>query len=105
MDIKKALGARIKELRHKMQYTQEEFAELINVAPRHVSRIENGVNTPSIETLEKIANVFGLELKDLCDFQHLYSQDFLKKSIKNIIETLSTEQLPVAYKVLNSLFR
>lgn len=105
MDVKKAIGARIKELRNKEKYTQEEFAEMINVAPRHISRIENGVNTPSIETLERIANVFNLELRDICNFQHLYSEDFLRNSISEIVKNLNKKELSIAYKTLSALFK
>ena len=104
MDIKQAIGARIRELRHKKGLTQEEFAELVNVAPRHISRIENGVNTPSIEALERIAKVFNLEVKDLCNFQHLYDEEFLRKSINEIIDNLNAEELSSAFKLLNAMF-
>ena len=105
MDVKKAIGARIRELRHSEKYTQEEFAEIINVAPRHISRIENGVNMPSIETLEKIANVFNLELRDLCNFQHLYDETYLKNSVLEIVNDLNSKDLSLAYKVLSAIFK
>ena len=93
MDVKKAIGARIRELRHSEKYTQEEFAEMINVAPRHISRIENGVNTPN------------LELRDLCNFQHLYDETYLKNSVLEIINNLNTKELSLAYKVLSAIFK
>jgi transcriptional regulator with XRE-family HTH domain len=105
MDVKQALGARIKELRKKLNYTQEQFAEKIGVAPRHISRIENGVNTPSVETLEKIAIVLGVEIKDLFNFQHLKSENHLKEEMEEIIKSLQGENLSVAYKILSVLVK
>lgn len=105
MDIKQAIGARIKELRHKFGYTQEKLAELMNIAPRHISRIENGVNTPSIETLEKFAHVFKTELRELCTYEHLYDEKYIKKSINNLLDNLKPGELKQAYKILNSVFR
>ena len=105
MNIKQALGARIKELRHKQGYTQEEFAEIINVAPRHISRIENGVNTPSIETLDRIAHVFNVEMKDLCSFQHLSDETTLREDISKILAELKRDELVLVHKILNAMFR
>lgn len=105
MDIKKALGARIKDLRHKAGYTQEKFAGLIQVAPRHVSRIENGINTPSIETLDKISKVFNIELKDLFNFKYLENDEFIKASVNDIIHHLNPDEMRSAYKILNVMFR
>ena len=47
-DIKKLLGKRIKELRKEKGITQEEFAEMLNVSGRTVSRWETGTNMPDI---------------------------------------------------------
>lgn len=105
MDIKKALGARIKELRHKKGMTQEELADSVNVAPRHVSRIENGINTPSIETLDKIAHVLGVEMKELYNFQHLFDKEYIKNDIENIISALKYDELAIVHKILNAIFR
>lgn len=105
MNIKEALGARIKELRHKTGMTQEEFADKINVAPRHVSRIENGVNTPSVETLYKISLVLNVEMKELYNFEHFKTEEYLKDDIKAILSKLEGEDLIKAHKILNAIYR
>lgn len=105
MDIKQALGARIKELRHKKGLTQEEFSDIINVAPRHVSRIENGVNTPSIEALDRIAAALGVEIKELYNFQHFADENYLKKDISEILNSLNQQELIQAHRVLSAMFR
>ncbi len=105
MNIKELLGKRIKELRHKTGMTQEEFADKINVAPRHVSRIENGINTPSIETLYKIAGILNVEIKELYNFNHLKDEKYLKDDIKEILLKLEGDNLVAAHKILNALFR
>ena len=42
MNIKKLLGEKIKRLRKNRGLTQEQFSEMINIAPRNLSRIEVG---------------------------------------------------------------
>ena len=44
LNIKKQLGARIKQLRMERGYSQEQFAEMIGIAPRTMCGIEIGKN-------------------------------------------------------------
>ena len=105
MNVKVALGARIKNLRRKLGYTQEHFAEAIGVAPRHVSRIENGINTPSIETLAKIADILQVDIKELFNFPYMESEKYLKDDIELILDKLNLEELKLVHKLLTEIFR
>ena len=53
----------IKENRIKKNYTQEELAEIINISPRQMQRIEKDENKTKIETLKKIIKV--LQIPDI----------------------------------------
>lgn len=105
MSIKKALGLRIRELRRKSGFTQEHFAELIGVAPRHVSRIENGVNSPSVETLGHIAECLNVEVKELFSFRYVQTESFIRNDINDILNSLNFDELLKVNKVLQALFR
>jgi len=61
---KKLLGARIKELRKLRGLSQEKLAEMINIDPKHLSRIEVGGSFPSMDTLGEISKSLKMELKD-----------------------------------------
>ena len=54
MDAKK-LGKKIKLARVEAELTQGELAEKIKAKQKSISRYENGLALPSLETLEKIA--------------------------------------------------
>lgn len=56
MDPKK-LGKKIKLARIELDMNQTEFAEKIGAKQKSISRYENGISTPSLETLMKIAKV------------------------------------------------
>lgn len=56
-----ALGEHLRGLRE-AQYSQEEFADLIDVYRTHVSTIENGRTDLRLSTLMRIAAVFGMTL-------------------------------------------
>lgn len=59
------LGQRITRLRRQREWTQDQFANLVGVHNRHVSRWERDKNRPSAGMLEKIAQVFEISLDDL----------------------------------------
>lgn len=54
------IGARIRRQREFMNYTREQFAELLDVTPKFCSDIELGVKGMSVSTLCKISQVLRL---------------------------------------------
>ena len=53
----------LKERREALGVTQEHLAELAGVGLRTLKSIETGKGNPTIDTLAKLADVLGLELK------------------------------------------
>lgn len=53
----------LKERREALKVTQEYLAELSGVGLRTLKAIESGKGNPTIQTLNKLADVLGLELK------------------------------------------
>ena len=53
----------LKDRREALKVTQEHLAELSGVGLRTLKAIESGRGNPTIETLIKITDVLGLELK------------------------------------------
>lgn len=50
----------IKENRIKKNYTQEQLAEIINISPRQLQRIEKDEDKTKIETIRKIVKVLQI---------------------------------------------
>lgn len=99
------LGARIKELRKKAQISQEELSEKIGINSKNLSRIEAGRGFPTLDTLENIATVLNVEMKEFFEFQHLNSVDSVADAINSIINTASDKDLHVFLKLLRALVR
>ena len=57
------IGAIIKEMRLEQGMTQEQLAEKLETKKSVISRMENHAEDVRFSTLEKIANVFGRQLK------------------------------------------
>lgn len=62
------LSKNIKELRIKNKYTQEEFAERLNVSVQTISRWETGVNNPDISILPQLARIFEVSIDYLLGY-------------------------------------
>lgn len=102
---KQLLGARIKELRKKAKISQEELAEKIGINYKNLSRIEAGRGYPTLETLETIAKVLNLEIRDFFEFQHLDSADSVAEAINTIVKTASEKDMHLFLKVLRALVK
>lgn len=63
-----ALSKRIKRLRRKAGLTQEELAEKVDVSTTHIGLVETGKRRASLKTLQRIATVLGIKVKDLIPF-------------------------------------
>lgn len=103
-NIKKLLGARIRELRKEKHLTQEQLAESINIEIPSLSNIENGKNYPNSETIEKIAHGLGKEVFELYIFEHLVELDnnvLLDEIVKNLKDDVGL--LRKIYRIVISL--
>ena len=61
MHFEKLIGI-IKERREVMQVTQETLAELSGVGLRTLKQFESGKGNPTLLTLQKLADVLGMEI-------------------------------------------
>lgn len=86
-NIKLLLGKKIKELRKAHKYTQEQLAEKIGIGTPNISYFETGKFAPSIETLQKLAQVFGVEIYELYMFQPLKHTSEIKQELAKAIES------------------
>jgi len=59
------VGSRIKKKREEKNLTQIELAKLSGLPQSHICRLEAGVHSPSMKTLEKIARALGVAVGDL----------------------------------------
>lgn len=96
------LGERIAEGRKRCGYTQETFAELLDVTPQAVSKWENDVSCPDIQLLPKIAQILGVSVDELLTGRKatIAEQPEVQKTVdtsklKFVIRVEKPEQKPV----------
>lgn len=56
------IGETIKKRRKQLRITQPNLAELAEVSPNTIYKLERGQANPTIEIIGKIADVLGMEL-------------------------------------------
>lgn len=66
--ITEAVGIRIKELRKKLNISQEDLAFRSNVHRTYIASLEMGKRNVSIITLEKITNALNVTLSEFFAF-------------------------------------
>lgn len=69
-DIKVKLSSRIRQLRRKHGYSQQELSELAELEYKHIQRLESKRPCDvKLSTLEKLAKAFNISLSKLLDFK------------------------------------
>ena len=58
------LGRNIKAERVRKNITQEQFAELIDMSVSHVSKIEQGLTSPTALALFKMAKILNIKMEE-----------------------------------------
>lgn len=61
----KVVGYSIKRIRVRQGFTQDQLAERIGIARAHMYRIENGIVSMNLRTLDRVANALQVDPEDL----------------------------------------
>lgn len=64
-DLKKQVAELIRETRRTKGLTQKEIGEMLGISESTFNRYENGTANLSLETVEKVANILGVNPKIL----------------------------------------
>lgn len=65
LEIARAFGAQVREVRHGREMTQEALAEVAGLHPTFISNLERGYRVPTIITLLKLAHALGVDAGEL----------------------------------------
>lgn len=71
MDFKKSFGEKLKRLRKNRGLTQEQLAEMIEIDPRNLSRIEVENSFVKAETMEKLLKALNVTTEELFSNDHI----------------------------------
>lgn len=103
MNLKKSFAENLKKIRKHRGLTQEELAELVNVAPRHISFLETAKSFPSSDLLERLAKSLNIDYADFFICEQELSRDTIIKNILELIKNLDEKKLKYVYKMVKEL--
>ena len=69
----------LKSLREKAGLTQAELADKLYITAQSVSKWENGISEPEIDTLCRLSDIFGVSVDTLLDRNPVYKDDLAKR--------------------------
>ncbi len=100
-DVNIKIGTNIQAARERAGYTQERLSEILNLSPNHLSAIERGVSSVSLDALRKICRLFGISADYI-----LFGENKPDDTIESIAYKLSMvkpEYQPQVNKVVSAL--
>lgn len=94
------LSTRLKKLRKKHEYSLDTLASITGITKSYLSKLERGLNEPSISTVIKLAEAYNLSISSLLGLEeeknkvHIVKHEDLKNMDKN------TNQFGYFYKAV-----
>lgn len=87
------IGQKINKLRTDRKLSMRELGDKIGVSHAHISKLESGINSPSVDLLEKLADFFNIDIsyfftKDVDDmimYEKNLSIEYLKENYNLVI--------------------
>lgn len=82
----KSIGNKITEARKKMNLSQAELSQKVSVSPQAVGKWERGESMPDISTLNRLAQILGVDLNYFSDSFQASENDVEKQTAGNTIQ-------------------
>lgn len=100
MDIYINMGKRIREERVKKKISQENLAEMCNLATSYIGIIERAEKRASIDTIVKVANALGVSMDCLLGDSLKYSNGTLIEKAAMYLRDLNEEEAKYVYRII-----
>lgn len=105
MYLKQMIGARIKQIRTKKGFTQEELSERIEINPKYLSSIERGKENPTLNTLIRIAESLEVDLGEIFNSLQIENSAKRKSLLISLLDEADSNQLKLIFKILSAIIR
>jgi len=95
------LGKRIREQRELKKLKQEKFAEMVGISNIHLSEIERGKKTPSMEAFIRIVNALDVPADVFLRYEVKGAKAYLLNDITEKMQDLTPAQLKMIVELFN----
>ncbi len=103
MDYKR-LGQRIREERRKLNLTQAELAEAVDISDTYMGAIERSERSLTLDTLVRLVNRFGVTVDYMLADSVSDNDSNILAQFRQIIDNQPLERKQLAIKVLRTIF-
>ena len=97
------LGKNIKRFRLQAELKQEALAELVDCSARHIGKIENGQNIPSLEVTVAIANALNVGVDQLLYGDLINRTDYFIQELVSYTEGFDDKDKLTTISMIKSL--
>lgn len=99
--VREEIAKNVSFYRKKLNITQKELAEKLNLKSSSVSNWETGINSVDIDTLHKICKIFNISMNDMFGcFSNEYKTCSIDKMEINLLD-ISEKELLNMYRQIN----
>lgn len=99
----KTIGQQIRYYRNEKKLSQEELAEVVSATQEHISRLEIGAKSPSLEMVVLIANALDTTANDLLGENLTHSSSEVDKELHEIFFDCNQDEKGILMKTLRFL--
>jgi len=100
----KMLGKRIREERLKLNLTQSQLAESIDISDTYIGQIERGERSLTLDTLVRLVNRLGVTIDYLLMDSVAVTDENIINQFRVIIDSRSDKNKRMAIDVLKTMF-
>lgn len=99
-----ALGKRIREERKRLNLTQAELAEAIDISDTYMGAIERGERSLTLDTLVRLVNRLGVTVDYMLSESVSDSDSNIVEQFKQIIDGQPMNRKQMAIQILRTIF-
>lgn len=100
----KALGKRIREERKRLNLTQAELAEAIDISDTYMGAIERGERSLTLDTLVRLVNRLGVTVDYMLSESVPDSDSNIMEQFKQVIDGQPMNRKQMAVQILRTIF-
>lgn len=103
--LRNQLGGRLRELRESRGLTQAQLAHLLGKSWETISNFERGKTLPSLVTLEQLAGVLGVSMREFFSERAIERSSDELDAVLADLRALDAEDRPLAAELVRTLLR
>lgn len=94
-------GQRVRELRKRQRMSLEALGEKSGLNDKFIQAIETGRKAPTIDSIEKLTNGLGVNVKELLLFED-NSAEAMRKRANQLLNRVTDDDLPRVVRMLEA---